>query len=346
VSRTNGDLPGSLVARIGVVSCCVVGLRRFGSAHLPRKRRRRGPRSRAHGCETVGVASRRVLALVASDSWTMTSDDADRTADDDASGPGETAGSGESGGAPNEMDGLIRRLERLVDPRTAAHAVEGRAEAAWRRATREEPRVQVTIAILVAIGLISALPSRLANHPRWVLPGLAVLLLIGVFAAKSGGLEQRSRVVRIASLSLIAVLSLSNAASAGRLIVDLVRSQGIYSRPAQLLLTGASIWLTNVIVFGLWYWEFDRGGPVERAAGARPYPDFLFPQMTIPDLAPAEWEPGFVDYLYVSFTNAMAFSPTDVMPMTRWAKLIMLTQSAVSVMTVALVIARAVNILK
>jgi uncharacterized membrane protein len=292
------------------------------------------------------MVSGRVGALVAENSWSMTSDDADRTADEDAAGPGQTAGTGESHTAGDELHGLLRRLERLVDPRTAAHAVEGRAEAAWRRATREEPRVQVTVAILIAIGLMLALPARVANHPRWVLPGLAVVLLIGVFAAKSGRLAQRSRLVRIASLALIAVLSLSNAASAGRLIVDLVRSQGIYSRPAQLLLTGASIWLTNVIVFGLWYWEFDRGGPMERAAGTEPYPDFLFPQMTIPDLAPADWEPGFVDYLYVSFTNAMAFSPTDVMPLTRWAKLTMLTQSAISVMTVALVIARAVNILK
>jgi len=275
----------------------------------------------------------------------MTSDEADRTADENAAGSGQPV-PGESRTSGDELHGLLRRLEHLVDPRTAAHAVEGRAEAAWRRATSEEPRVQVTVAILIAIGLMLALPTRVANHPRWVLPLLAVVLLIGVFVAKSGRLAQRSRSVRIASLSLIAVMSLSNATSAGRLIVDLVRAQGIYSRPTQLLLTGASIWLTNVIVFGLWYWEFDRGGPLERAAGAQPYPDFLFPQVTIPDLAPVDWESGFVDYLYVSFTNAMAFSPTDVMPLTRWAKLTMLTQSAISVITVALVIARAVNILK
>ena len=150
--------------------------------------------------------------------------------------------------------------------------------------------------------------------------------------------------LRIASLSLIAVMSLSNAASGGRLIVDLVRGEGS-DDPSQLLLTGGAIWLTNVIVFGLWYWEFDRGGPIERAAGSQPYPDFVFPQMTSPELAPPDWEPGFVDYLYVSFTNAMAFSPTDAMPMTRWAKLTMLTQSLISVVTLVLVIARAVNIL-
>ena len=244
-----------------------------------------------------------------------------------------------------EVRGLLRRLERLIDPQRAVHAVEDNVGAAWRSVTREEPRVQVTVAVLVAIALMVALPARVANRPRGVLPGLAVLLLIGVFVAKSARLERRGRLLRIASLALIAVMSLSNAASAGRLIVDLVRAEGIRD-PAQLLLTGAAIWLTNVIVFGLWYWEFDRGGPVERAAGVRPYPDFTFPQMTSPELAPPSWEPGFVDYLYMSFTNAMAFSPTDVMPMTRWAKLTMLAQSLISVVTVALVIARAVNILK
>jgi uncharacterized membrane protein len=254
----------------------------------------------------------------------------------------ETRDVGEAG---DDLHGLLKRLERLVEPRAAVHAVEERAGAAWRDVTREEPRVQVTVAILVAIGLMLALPARVSNPPRWLLPGLAVLLLIGVFVAKSVRSNRRARVLRSASLALIAVMSTANATSAGRLIVDLVRSSGI-KQPAQLLLTGAAIWFTNVIVFALWYWELDRGGPVERAAGAHPYPDFVFTQMTSPELAPPDWEPGFVDYLYVSFTNATAFSPTDTMPMTRWAKLTMLTQSAVSVVTVALVIARAVNVLQ
>ena len=186
------------------------------------------------------------------------------------------------------------------------------------------------------------------RHPeslRWVLAGLAVLLLIGVFVTKSARFERRTRVLRFVSLALIAVLSFANAIFGARLVADLVQGEGI-REPSELLLTGAAIWFTNVIVFGLWYWEFDRGGPLERAAGTSPFPDFLFPQMTSPDLAPTDWEPGFVDYLYVSFTNATAFSPTDTMPMTRWTKLTMLVQSAISVVTVALVIARAVNILK
>jgi uncharacterized membrane protein len=280
---------------------------------------------------------------------TMTNDDAHRGGyDDQRDDPSSHANEAEkhaSGEAGDDLHALLRRLQRLVDPRSAIQAAEGQVGAAWRNVTREEPRVQVTAAVLVAIGLMLALPPRVANRPRWVLPGLAVLLLIGVFVAKSARLERRARALRIASLSLIGVMSLSNAASAGRLIVDLVRAAGIRD-PSHLLLTGGAIWLTNVIVFGLWYWEFDRGGAVERAAGTQQYPDLVFPQMTSPELAPADWEPGFVDYLYVSFTNAMAFSPTDVMPMTRWAKLTMLTQSVISVITVALIIARAVNVLK
>src|SRR5919108_506861 len=97
---------------------------------------------------------------------------------------------------------------------------------------------------------------------------------------------------------------------------------------ARLMVNGGSIYLTNIIAFALWYWELDRGGPAARTHGIKYYPDFLFPQMSSPDLAPPDWEPTFVDYLYLSFTNATAFSPTDVMPLRRWAKLTMLLQSA------------------
>ena len=96
-----------------------------------------------------------------------------------------------------------------------------------------------------------------------------------------------------------------------------------------------------MIVFGLWYWEFDRGGPVARANATRIYPDFQFVQMASPQLAPPGWEPAFGDYLYLSFTNAAAFSPTDVMPLSRWAKMAMTAQAAISIVTVVLVVARA-----
>ena len=121
---------------------------------------------------------------------------------------------------------------------------------------------------------------------------------------------------------------------------------GSTSDATTLLVTGGAIWVTNVIAFGLWYWEFDRGGPVARAHDIKPNQDFEFPQMTTPQLAPPSWEPMFRDYFYLSFTNATAFSPTDVMPLSRWAKMLMLVQSAVSLLLAALVIARAVNILR
>jgi hypothetical protein len=144
---------------------------------------------------------------------------------------------------------------------------------------------------------------------------------------------------------LIATLSLANEWSAALLIHALVT--GTFASSAAVLLgSGAAIYITNIIVFGLWYWELDRGGPVARAHATRPYPDFLFAQMTSPDLAPPDWTTRFFDYVWLSFTNATAFSPTDVMPLSRWAKQLMMIQSAVSLVTVGLVIARAVNILK
>ena len=129
-----------------------------------------------------------------------------------------------------------------------------------------------------------------------------------------------------------------------RLIKGIIR--GVEGKnPGPLLFTGGAIWVGNVLVFALWYWEVDRGGPARRARGDDPYPDFVFPQMQSPSMAPPDWEPWFVDYLYLSFTNATAFSPTDVLPFSRWAKVVMMLQSGVSLMTVALVVARAVNIL-
>ncbi|HEU5307915.1 MAG TPA: hypothetical protein VFW97_11345, partial [Acidimicrobiia bacterium] len=139
-------------------------------------------------------------------------------------------------------------------------------------------------------------------------------------------------------------LSLGNAVSGAQLVIDLVNGEGIHDA-GTLLRTGGAIWLTNVIVFSLSYWLFDRGGPYARVHTPDPLPAFMFPQMDKPEFAPPRWRPEYVDYLYLAFTNALAFSPTDVMPLARWAKLTMLLQSLVSLMIAILVIARAVNIL-
>lgn len=245
----------------------------------------------------------------------------------------------------DEVRARLRDLDRLLEPgKRAARAVGDVAAPAWRQVTEVESRVAVSAALIVAIVLMSVLPARIANHPRWLLPALAGVLFLIVIVLNPMRPDTRSLRLRPFAFALLALLSLGNAASAVRLIIDLVRGEGLVD-PAVLLLTGAAVWTTNMILFAVWYWEFDRGGPAARAMGTDPYPDFLFPQMTSPEFAPAEWEPHFIDYLYLSFTNATAFSPTDVMPLTHWTKLTMLGQSAVSLVIVILVVARSVNIL-
>jgi uncharacterized membrane protein len=239
-----------------------------------------------------------------------------------------------------------RWIDRLLDP--GAHIVhqlqDSVVEPAWRVVTERESLVPASIAIIVAVVLEATLAVRVANHPRWLITALSVALLVAIAIVNPRQRGQRSKALRGLTLLLIAFISIANMVSGVRLVIDLVNAEGIRD-PAQLLLTGGSIWLTNVIVFSLWYWEFDRGGPIARALAPGRVPDFLFPQMTEPTLAPVDWRPEYVDYLYLSFTNAMAFSPTDVMPMSRWTKLTMLLQSLVSLMIAVLVIARAVNIL-
>jgi uncharacterized membrane protein len=216
---------------------------------------------------------------------------------------------------------------------------------AWRRVTQGEPRWPVSLAVACAVGMQLVLPDHLSVRPRWLLPAVEVALLIGLVAANPRRLNRQSRQLRFATMVLIGLITLANASSAARLIVGLVRgTEG--EDAAKLLIRGGAIWLTNVIVFALWYWQLDRGGPADRAHGTRVHPDFLFTQMSVPELCPPDWEAGFADYLYLSFTNAAAFSPTDTLPLTSWAKMGMLLQSIVSLSTVALVISRAVNILK
>lgn len=147
-------------------------------------------------------------------------------------------------------------------------------------------------------------------------------------------------------MTLIGLVSLVNVVSLVLLIHYLLHPGTRPERGRPLILAGIVLWITNVLLFGLWYWELDRRGPRERATNPDVLPDFLFPQMSdAARFAPPGWTPGLVDYLYVSFTNATAFSPTDTMPLTRSAKLLMTAQSLASLLTIGLVVARAVNIL-
>lgn len=240
----------------------------------------------------------------------------------------------------------LRRIERLLEPGIGfiEQAAEKHVLPAWERVTKGEPRWPVSLAIVASIVLQATLPPRVAFRPHWLLPSLQGVMLLGIIIANPIRIDEEERRLRLATIALICVSSLANAWSAGRLVVHIV--DRTLNLPAdRLLFTGAAIWLTNVIVFALWYWECDRGGPGVRARAGRRYPDFLFAQMQSPDLAPPEWEPGFADYLFLSFTNASAFSPTDVIPLSRWAKMTMMLQAGVSLSTVALVVARAVNVL-
>ena len=214
----------------------------------------------------------------------------------------------------------------------------------WRRLTRGERRLPFALAFVVMIALQLTLPERYSLGARWVLPAIEVVVIGALVAANPGRPERRTPMLRRLSLSLIAVASLGTAWSVAKL-VTVIAGGGHTGSAAALLASGASIWLINVLTFAVWYWELDGGGALARAAGTDPYPDFLFPQMTAPSLAPKDWRPQFADYLYLAFTNATAFSPTDTLPLSRWAKLTMMLQSAISLVIAALVIAKAVNAL-
>ncbi|HKT04815.1 MAG TPA: hypothetical protein VJT31_35320 [Rugosimonospora sp.] len=213
---------------------------------------------------------------------------------------------------------------------------------AWLRKTGGEARWPATLAVLALIVLQLVVPDKLAFKPRPLLPVLESVLLVLLIVANPRRITRENRWLRSLGLLLVVAASLATAWSAGQLVYQLVTGHG--GKAVPLLLDGGAIWLTNVIVFSLWYWEFDRGGPAARAVARKPHPDFLFTQMTSPELVSRDWEPTYVDYLYLSFTNATAFSPTDTLPLTGWAKLTMMGQSMISLITVALVVARAVNI--
>jgi uncharacterized membrane protein len=268
-----------------------------------------------------------------------------------------------SSATPEVMDGIrslherIDELHRLLTQRLETEGVEAgswlhtHAETvyrpAWRRKTEGEVRWPVALVTAVGIALQLAVPERLLIvSPAWVFPAAQGVLLIVLVAVNPHRINRESTFLRWLSLALAAMISLANGYSAALLCIGITRGT-MGKDPRQLLVTGAFIWLTNIVVFGLWYWEFDRGGPVARALNLQNrYPDFQFPQMTSPPMmVPPDWEPAFFDYLYLAFTNATAFSPTDVMPLSRWAKLAMTVQSLISIVTVALVVARAVNIL-
>ena len=167
-----------------------------------------------------------------------------------------------------------------------------------------------------------------------------------MIARDPGRIDAPSRAARRVTIALIAVMTIGTIWAAARLIFDIFSGTDASVLIATNILgRGAAIWFTNVIVFSLWYWEFDRGGPVARARDADVAPSFAFPENATPELVDEAWLPRYPDYLYLAFTNATAFSPTDTLPIRTWAKMTMMVQSVVSLAIAILVVARAINAL-
>ena len=211
-------------------------------------------------------------------------------------------------------------------------------------ATRAERRWPMAAAVLAAAILQVGTPHRGRVPGWWVFPILELVLLVFLVVVDPGRIDSRARFTRRLTIGLIAVMSAATLGAIVVLIYDILEGlPGINA--TDLLGRGAAVWFNNVIVFSLWFWELDRGGPAERAVGAEVPPSFAFPENATPELVPEGWMPTYPDYLYLAFTNATAFSPTDTLPVRLWAKMTMMLQSAASLVVAILVIARAINIL-
>ena len=205
----------------------------------------------------------------------------------------------------------------------------------------------MALALVVAVFLHVALPAKYRVNPPWVAPAVLLALLAALIIGDPGRIDRQKTWLRITTGAVIALLTVANLLAAARLVVDILTSNKLFaSNPTGLLATGGVIWATNVIAFGLWYWDLDRGGAAARAHHPDANPAFVFPEMQHTCYVPATWVPVFADYLSLAFWTATAFSPTDVSAIKRWAKLLMMMEAAVSLGLGALVIARAINILK
>jgi hypothetical protein len=206
-----------------------------------------------------------------------------------------------------------------------------------------EPRWPVIVAALATCGLYLSLPERLTPGPSWLLPLIVVLLLIPTVITQRFGLTEVNYVF---GFIVSGILTAALAWSLGTLIAGLPAKS---ESPIELLRAAAALWVCNVLVFACWYWRLDAGGPHQRDLRHSHYEGaFLFPQMTLPEgskILKKLWKPGFVDYLFLAFNTSTAFSPTDVPVLSRWAKGLMMVQSCISLGTLAILAARAINVL-
>jgi hypothetical protein len=205
----------------------------------------------------------------------------------------------------------------------------------------------MALAVLAAGGLRAVLPPALRNgDTRWAFVAVVVVLLGILIIGDPGRIDRDSTWLRIMTGTLIGLISVVNAAAAVRLVAGIIGAATFSTNANVLLASGGAIWLSNVITFGLWYWDLDRGGAAARARGSSRQPAFVFPEMTNAQYVAPGWRPKFIDYFHLSFTTATAFSPTDVSAIKPWAKLMMMTEEAISLLVAVLVVSRAVNILR
>ena len=222
-----------------------------------------------------------------------------------------------------------------------------------RRGRRHEPqpplrerhvsRWPAILALLTLGGLYAALPPRMTVGPRWLFLALEAPVLFFLAVVRHADLRISPHVVRVIAVALLSLATLLIAVSVETLVTTLVVGPKFTAQ--DLLSSAAGLWSANVVIFALWYWELDRGGPQRRRRPDHPSPDFLFPQQSGPDIGPPSWSPSFVDYLFVAFTNATAFSPTDTLPLTRRVKVLMMVEGFTSLLLVVILAARAINTL-
>ena len=208
--------------------------------------------------------------------------------------------------------------------------------------SRWPPAAALLLYIALNVGVRLWLPSGAAVRVPWLVPAVEAALLAALVAADPMSLSRHARWLRRVAVTLVVILVLAALWSTVILVYDLIKGLGVTNSPSELLASGALVWLGNNLAFALLYWLMDSGGPTARSRGATPV-DFAFTQQMSPELAPPGWRPVFLDYLHLGFTNATAFSPTDVMPLTHRAKYTMLVQSTVALALFGLIVARAVN---
>ena len=210
-----------------------------------------------------------------------------------------------------------------------------------------ERRWPMAAAVLLAGVLRIFLPPQLRlGDARPLFVVVLAVLMVALIVGDPGRIDRQKGWLQVLTGVLIGVITFVNAGSSVRLVYAIIKAEHFTTDANILLASGGIIWLTNMIAFGLWYWDLDRGGAAARARGTGTSPAFVFPEMSNPELVRDGWYPSFVDYLHLSYSTAMAFSPTDVSAIKPWAKLMMMAEESISLVVGILVVARAVNILR